>query len=140
MGLKDRFVVGMNFHNNDRLPDRKNIARQLRGFAMFHEKHPEAKLMINAVERLPDGWHLHPMLNYFGLRQGTDYEFTPGYELVSGQIPAAALADWYRVQDVYLGAGNEGFGLPGLEARRAVPPRSSSRRGPGRNWPGTTTG
>jgi hypothetical protein len=122
MGLKDRFAVGMCFHNNDRLPDRKNIARQIRGFAMFHEKHPEAKLMLNAIERLPDGWHLPAMLAYFGLKPGEDYELTPGYELVSGQIPPSALADWYRVQDVYLGAGNEGFGLPGLEAQACGTP------------------
>ena len=117
MGLKDRFTVGMCFHNNDRHPDRKNIARQLRGFAMFHAKHPEAKLMLNAIERLPDGWNLPVMLAYYGLKVPDDAEFTPGYELITGQIPPSALADWYRVQDVFLGAGNEGFGLPGLEAQ-----------------------
>jgi glycosyltransferase involved in cell wall biosynthesis len=122
MNLGSKFVVGMNFHNNDRLPDRKNIARQLRGFAMFHEKHPESVLLLNAVERLPDGWNLPVMLAYYGLKQGDGYEFTPGYELVSGQIPPTALADWYRVQDVYLGAGNEGFGLPGLEAQACGTP------------------
>ena len=122
MGWKDRFVVGMNFHNQDRLPDRKNIARQLRGFAMFHEKHPDALLSLHAVTRLPDGWNLPPMLGYYGLRQGEDYQFNPEYELVTGQIPPAALADWYRAQDVYLGAGNEGFGLPGLEAQACGTP------------------
>jgi glycosyltransferase involved in cell wall biosynthesis len=122
MHLDGKFVVGMNFHNNDRLPDRKNIARQLRGFALFHEKHPEAKLLLNAIERLPDGWNLKPMLGYYGLREGDAYEFTPGYDLASGQIPPTALADWYRVQDVYLGAGNEGFGLPGLEAQACGTP------------------
>ena len=84
MNLKDRFVVGMNFHNQDRLPDRKNIQRQLRGFAMFHEKHPDSLLSLHAVTRLPDGWNLPPMLGYFGLRQGDDYQFNPEYELVTG--------------------------------------------------------
>lgn len=122
MNLTGKFVVGMNFHNSDRLPDRKNIARQLRGYAMFHEKHPESRLLLQAIERLPDGWNLPRMLAYFGLRPGTDYEFTPGYDLVTGQIPPSLLADWYRVQDVYLGAGNEGFGLPGLEAQACGTP------------------
>ena len=122
MNLKDRFVVGMCFNNNDRLPDRKNIQRQIRAFAEFHGKHPEAKLMLNTVTRLQDGWHMPAMLAYFGLREGEDYEFTPDYNQTSGQIPAQLMADWYRVQDVYLGAGNEGFGLPGLEAQACGTP------------------
>jgi glycosyltransferase involved in cell wall biosynthesis len=56
------------------------------------------------------------------LREGDDYELTPDYHQTSGQIPPTALADWYRVQDVYLGAGNEGFGLPGLEAQACGTP------------------
>jgi len=122
MGLAGKFVAGMNFHNNDRLPDRKNIARQLRGFALFHVEHPASVLMLNAVERLPDGWNLPVMCAYYGLQWGRDVQPTPGYELISGQIPPAALADWYRVLDVYLGAGNEGFGLPGLEAQACGTP------------------
>jgi glycosyltransferase involved in cell wall biosynthesis len=122
MGLDGRFVVGMNFHNQDRLPDRKNIARQLRGFAMFRESHPDALLMLHAVTRLPDGWNLPVMLGYYGLQQGDGYQFGPEYELVTGQIPPAALADWYRALDVFLGAGNEGFGLPGAEAQACGTP------------------
>ena len=122
MNLDGKFVVGMNFHNADRHPDRKNIARQIRGFAMFHEKHPESVLMLNAVERLADGWNLPVMLAYYGLRNGTDVQFSSSYHLVTGQVPPHVLADWYRVQDVYLGAGNEGFGLPGLEAQACGTP------------------
>jgi glycosyltransferase involved in cell wall biosynthesis len=131
MNLKGKFAVGMNFHNNDRFPDRKNIARQLRGFAMFHAKHPDSFLLLNAIERLPDGFNLPVMLAYYGLTQGKDYELTPGYELASGQIPPSALADWYRALDVYLGAGNEGFGLPGLEAQACGTPAILLRAGSG---------
>lgn len=118
MGLDGKFVVGMNFANNDRNPDRKNIARQIRGFAMFHAKHPDSVLALHAIERLPDGHHLPAMCDYFGIRP----VWTPQYELAAGMITPAALADWYRAQDVYLGAGNEGFGLPGLEAQACGTP------------------
>ena len=120
MGYDGKFVVGMNFHNNDRLPDRKNLQRQMRGFAMFHAKHPDSLLVLNAVDGLPDGWHLSEMLDHFGLSGA--YQFNPAYHIVAGQLPAAQLADWYRAQDVYLGAGNEGFGLPGLEAQACGTP------------------
>ena len=108
------FVVGMNFMNNDRFPDRKNIGRQLRGFAMFHAKHPDSVLMLHAVRQLPEGYRLPWMINRLGISGAV--RWTPQYELAQGMITPPVLADWYRAQDVYLGAGNEGFGLPGLEA------------------------
>jgi len=120
MGYDGKFVVGMNFHNQDRLPDRKNLQRQFRGFAMFHAKHPDSLLVLNAVDGLPDGWHLSEMLDHFGLSGA--YQFNPAYHIVAGQLPAAQLADWYRAQDVYLGAGNEGVGLPGMEAQACGTP------------------
>ncbi len=114
--VDDRFVVGMNFYNGDRLPDRKNVQRQLRGYAMFRRAHPDAFLLLHTVTRLADGWNLPAMLEYLGMTEGKDYRFSPGYELVQGLIPPWELATWYRSQDVYLGAGNEGVGLPGMEA------------------------
>jgi len=119
-GLGDKFTVGMNFMNNDRFPDRKNIARSLRGFAMFHAKHPDSVLALHAIERLADGYHLPWLLAYLGITDAV--RWTPQWELVQGLIPAGVLADWYRCQDVYLGAGNEGFGLPGLEAQACGTP------------------
>ena len=108
------FTVGMNFMNNDRFPDRKNIGRQLRGFAMFHAKHPDSVLLLHAIRKLPDGYNLDWMLKFHGIADAV--RWTPQYELAQGLIHPAMLADWYRSLDVYLGAGNEGFGLPGLEA------------------------
>ena len=122
MNLQDKFVVGMNFHNNDRHPDRKNIQRQLRAYAEFHVEHPDSHLLIHAIDRLPDGYTLPVMLSYYGLEAGKDYEFTDGYLMAGGHIQPAQMAEWYQVQDVYLGAGNEGFGLPGLEAQACGTP------------------
>ena len=115
---KDTFVVGMNFMNNDRF--RKNTQQQLRGFAMFHAKHPDSVLAIHAIERLPDGYHLPALCQYLGITKAV--RWTPQYELVSGLITPALMADWYRTLDVYLGAGNEGFGLPGLESQACGTP------------------
>lgn len=123
-GVDKSFNVAMNFNNNDRFPDRKNIARQLRGFAMFRngdktagiEPHPDAVLNLHAVERLADGYNLRPLLAALGIPAAA-VRWTDPELIVMGLIDSQRLADWYRAQDVYLGAGNEGVGLPGLEAQ-----------------------
>lgn len=117
MNLAGRFVVGMNFMNNDK--SRKNITEQLRGFADFQHTHPDAVLLMHAIEGLPDGYNLPALCSYLGIKA---VKWTPQYELVAGLITPQALADWYRAQDVYLGAGNEGVGLPGLEAQACGTP------------------
>ena len=113
MGFRDKFVVGMNFMNNDRV--RKNAEPAFRGFARFHAEHPDSVLAVHAIQALPEGIHLPRLAASLGIAGAVAW--SPQYELVTGQITPPMLADWYNVLDVYLGPGNEGFGLPHVEAQ-----------------------
>jgi glycosyltransferase involved in cell wall biosynthesis len=113
MGYAGKFVVGMNFMNNDRT--RKNIYPALRAFAAFRQTHPDAVLAVHALAALPDGLHLARVAAHLGLHGAVS--FSPQYELVTGMIRPDQLADWYRPLDVLLNIGNEGFGLPAIEAQ-----------------------
>jgi glycosyltransferase involved in cell wall biosynthesis len=118
MGYDGKFVVGMNFMNNDRW--RKNIDPALRGFAKFHGEHPDSVLAIHAISALPEGICLPRILAHLGITSAV--AMSPQYEMVTGMISPAMLADWYRPLDVLLDIGNEGFGLTGLEAQACGTP------------------
>jgi glycosyltransferase involved in cell wall biosynthesis len=111
MGYEGKFVVGMNFMNNDRW--RKNIYPALRAFAAFHRTHPDAVLAVHALAALPDGLHIPRIAAHLGI----PVSISPQYELVTGMIRHEHLADWYRPLDVLVNIGNEGFGLPAVEAQ-----------------------
>lgn len=108
-----QFVVGMNFMNNDKF--RKNIQEQIRGFAMFHAKHPDSILALHAIQALPEGYNLPAYVRHLGITKAV--RWTPQWPLLTGMISPRDLADWYGVLDVYMGVGNEGFGLPAIEAQ-----------------------
>jgi glycosyltransferase involved in cell wall biosynthesis len=110
-GYEGKFVVGMNFMNNDRW--RKNIDQAFRGFAKFHEEHPDSVLAVHAIDALPEGICLPRLASHLGIT----YSKSPQQEMVCGMIPPPLLADWYRPLDVLMDIGNEGFGLTGLEAQ-----------------------
>lgn len=113
MGYDGKFVVGMNFMNNDRW--RKNIDPAMRGFARFHAKHPDSVLAIHAIQALPEGLHLPRLAARLGISKAVSW--SPQQEMVTGVITPRMLADWYNPLDIYLGPGNEGFGLPHVEAQ-----------------------
>ena len=111
MGYDGKFVVGMNVMNNDRV--RKNIDQALRGFAKFHATHPDSVLALHSIQALPEGIHLPRLAAELSI----PVAWSPQYELVTGMITPRMMADWYNALDVYLGPGNEGFGLPNVEAQ-----------------------
>lgn len=113
MGFKGKFVVGMNVMNNDRV--RKNIEPSIRGFAKFHKTHPDSVLALHSIQALPEGIHLPRLAAHLGIADAVSW--SPQYELVTGMITPKMLADWYNALDVYLSPGNEGFGLPAIEAQ-----------------------
>jgi glycosyltransferase involved in cell wall biosynthesis len=113
MNCDGKFVVGMNFMNNDRW--RKNIVPAMRGFAMFHAKHPDSVLAIHAIEALKDGHVIPRVAAHLGILDAI--AMSPQYELVCGMITPRMLADWYGALDVLVNIGNEGFGLPAVEAQ-----------------------
>ena len=113
MGYDGKFVAGFNFMNNDKR--RKNIDQVFRGFAMFHEKHADSVLAIHAIEALPEGIYTTKLARHLGILSAIS--LSPQRMLVRGMITPAMMADWYRVLDVCVDVGNEGFGLTGLEAQ-----------------------
>jgi glycosyltransferase involved in cell wall biosynthesis len=118
MGYAGKFVVGMNFMNND--PERKNIDPAFGGFAKFHAKHPDSVLAVHAIQALPEGYVLPELAAHLGIADAVAW--SPQSELVRGMITPAMLSDWYNALDVYLGPGNEGFGLPHVEAQACGTP------------------
>ena len=126
-GADGKFVVGMNFMNNDKF--RKNIPEQIRAFARFHETHPDSILAIHAIHTLPEGYSLPAMCQHFGIEDAVI--FSPQYELVTGMISAHGLADWYSICDVVLECGNEGFGLCRLESQACGTPLITGNWGTG---------
>jgi glycosyltransferase involved in cell wall biosynthesis len=118
MGFDGKFVVGFNFMNNDKF--RKNINQAIRAFAVFHAKHPDSVLALHAIQALPEGYNLPAYARHLGI--GGAVSFSPQYELVTGMIRPPMLADWYRACDVLLSPGNEGFGLPAIEAQACGTP------------------
>ena len=118
MGFDGKFVTGMNFMNNDKF--RKNIQEAIRGWAMFHARHPDTLLALHAIEQLPEGYNLPAYCRFLGISAAV--RWTPQYELKAGMIPPAVLAEWYGSLDVLLSAGNEGYGLPAIEAQACGTP------------------
>ena len=117
-GLDGKFVVGMNFMNNDRW--RKNITRAIRGFAMFHAKHPDSVLCLHAIQQLPEGVKLPAFLRHLGISKAV--RWSEQYPLVTGLLPPEMMAAWYGGLDVLVNIGNEGFGLPAVEAQACGTP------------------
>lgn len=118
IGWDGKFIVGMNFMNNDKF--RKNIDESMQAFALFHAKHPDSRLAIHAIQQLPEGWNLPAMARMLGIEKAIIW--SAQYPLVTGMILPPDLADWYGALDVYLGLGNEGFGLPHVEAQACGTP------------------
>jgi len=126
-GVGGKFVVGINFMNNDKF--RKNIPEQIRAFARFHAEHPDSVLALHSIAALPEGYNLPAMCSHFGISDAV--LFSPQYQLVTGGIGPANLADWYSTCDVVLECGNEGFGLCRLEAQACGTPVITGNWGTG---------
>jgi len=117
-GLDGKFVVGMNFMNNDKF--RKNIPEQIRAFAAFHDTHPGSVLALHSIAALPEGYNLPALVRHLGIERAV--LFSDQYQLVTGMTGPDALAAWYGTCDVILECGNEGFGLCRLEAQACGTP------------------
>ena len=127
VGLADKFIVGINFMNNDKF--RKAIPEQIRAFALFHKKHPDSVLALHAIAALPEGYNLPVMLEHMGISDCV--LFSDQYQLVTGGVTPEALAAWYGTCDVTMHCGNEGFGLTRLESQACGTPIITASWGTG---------
>lgn len=117
-GVDHLFVAGICAGNDD--PERKNWNEAIGGFARFHEKHPKSVLALHTLAFLPGGLNLTALAEEWGITDAV--LFSDQDQQMSGRVSDAALAAWYGTCDVLLNLGNEGFGLPGLEAQACGTP------------------
>ena len=117
-GLDDHFLVGMNAMNHERA--RKNFSEAFEAFARFRAEHPQSRLLLHSIAVLPEGLHLPALAHEHGITDAILW--SDQYQLACGTTSQAALADWYGCLDVLLMLGNEGFGLPTVEAQACGTP------------------
>jgi glycosyltransferase involved in cell wall biosynthesis len=122
LGLpEDAFIIGINGANKDTI--RKSYPAQLRAFAEFRRRHPEANalLLIHALPRAPGALDLNAIIEDQELSQSV--RFSDWYTYVTGQIQPPNLAVWYNTLDVLSNASHgEGFGLPIIESQACGTP------------------
>ena len=122
LGLpEDAFIIGINGANKDTI--RKSYPAQLRAFAEFRRRHPEANalLLIHALVRAPGALDLNAIIEDQEL--GQSVRFSDWYTYVTGQIKPPNLCAWYNALDVLSNASHgEGFGLPIIESQACGTP------------------
>ena len=122
LGLpEDAFIIGINGANKDTI--RKSYPAQLRAFAEFRRRHPEANalLLIHALPRAPGALDLNAIIEDQELSQSV--RFSDWYTYVTGAIQPPNLAVWYNCLDVLSNASHgEGFGLPIIESQACGTP------------------
>ena len=115
----DVFLVGMVAANKG-TPSRKALPENLQAFAQFHRKHPDSVLYLHthkAEAGENGGVNLPEIIQYLGLRPGTDVVFVDQYAYHLG-LPDEYMALMYSSLDVLLMATmGEGFGIPTVEAQ-----------------------
>ena len=109
------FVVGMVAANKG-YPARKAWQQCIEGFAMFAQRHADAKLYLHTLTTSEMGGpNLREMLAFYGCIDRA--RFTNPYYLMLG-FEANELCELYNSFDVLLAASmGEGFGIPILEAQ-----------------------
>lgn len=126
-GLDHMFVAGINAMNHERA--RKNFNEAFGAFAAFHAEHPASMLALHTMAILPEGLHLPNLAREWGIDKAILW--SDQYQLATGTADWSALADWYGGLDVLLSLGNEGFGLPVVEAQACGTPVIVGDWGPG---------
>ena len=124
--LDHLFLVGINAQNHERA--RKNFPDALAAFARFHAKHPGSMLLLHTLALLPEGINLPLLAAELGISNAIIW--SDQYAMATGMTSQQALADWYGCLDLLMMVGNEGFGLPTVEAMACGTPVLAGDWGP----------
>ena len=127
-GLTHRFVAGVNAMNHER--DRKNLPEVFQAFRLLLDSHPDSMLALHALAYTPEGLNL--MLMAAECDISDRILWSDQGQLASGTASPEAVADWAASCDVIIQAGNEGFGLPTVEAMACGTPVIAGDWGPHR--------
>lgn len=121
---QDRFIVGMVAANKGN-PPRKAWNAQLRAFAEFSKRHPDAMLYLHTNKSdhgEMGGVNLPEYIEFLGMEIGKQVMFCDQYGLLVG-LPDEYMATAYSAMDVHmLVSMGEGFGIPILEAQACGTP------------------
>lgn len=116
----DLFIIGCVAANNDRRPSRKGWENIFTGVRMFRDRHPlgpKTRLFIHS--RIEGAIQLEIEAQCNGIDDITEVVNQNRIEL---GLKTEAMADIYRAMDVLVSVGNEGFGLPIVEAQACATP------------------
>lgn len=114
------FVIGCVAANNDRRPSRKGWENIFAGVSLFRKRHPAGRRMKLFIHSRIDGAiNLHVEADSCGIADITEVVNQNRIEL---GLSGTQMADMYRAFDVLVSVGNEGFGLPILEAQAVGTP------------------
>lgn len=120
MGIDDRFVIGMCAANNDWT--RKGFPEQFEAFRRFHEKVPEALLLVHTQGRTGQGLDLHELMRDMQM-PADSVRLSDSYAQLSGSFDEEMMRDWFSVLDVLSSCSfAEAFGVPMLEAQACGTP------------------
>lgn len=112
----DQFVIGMVAANRD---FRKQLEPQLRVFADFHKKYPEARLLFHTNPSQDEGgWDLVRLIKRLGCEEYIHMTASSGTELLPEEMRTL-----YNSMDVFMNcSASEGYGLPIIEAQACGTP------------------
>lgn len=114
--FEDCFVIGMNAANTD--PIRKGFGEQLQAFKLFHDEHPDTRMLIHTRKSTRQGVQMDEICKALELDKGEIVQFGDQYLTASGMTSTKEIAHWCGVLDLFSNcAWGEGFGLPILEAQ-----------------------
>lgn len=115
-GPQDIFLVGIVAANKG-YPSRKCFDQQIRGFKVFHDKHPDSMLYIHTDWFGGYGGEdIRALVDLSGLPRGSVGE-PPPYEFQRGMLDSHYMVKIYNAFDVLLNATRgEGFAVPIAEA------------------------
>lgn len=112
LGLKDRFVIGMNAANKDAL--RKGFPEQMLAFARFRQRHPEALLMLHSAVMAPGALDLQAIARRLGIMDAVAW--ADQYAYLTGMLRPEAVAAGMSGADLGTHCSyGEGFGLAAIE-------------------------
>lgn len=118
----DAFVVLMVAMNKDP-QDRKSFNEAFRGFALFHQEHPNSVLVVHSDRSgaMGSGINLEKLARHAGIPQSAVI-YTDPYARLMGITPSR-MAALYTAADVLLAPSKgEGFGIPVIEAQSCGTP------------------